>query len=218
MLAQVDWHTATGGRNRAALELMYRCGLRVSEISNLASADVLWDQLKVFVRNGKHGRDRVVPYDAETEKWLRNWERLRHARCPWFFHTTKRTQKSKRHSQWSPRTVRAMVARYAERAGLEELQISPHTLRHTYATELLQEGANPMQVQKLLGHSDVSTTMIYTHVTDGELEEFIRGRAEQARLDHQPSKGALALSRAIEQLSDAERQNLAEMLGLSGQQ
>lgn len=220
LLAQVDFSTPTGARNRAALELMYRCGLRAAEVCDLRRSEILWDESKVLVANGKGNRDRYVPYDAETDQWLRNWDKQRHGHCPWFLHTVKRTTKSKRHTQWSTRSLRAMVQRYAEKAGLAELGISPHTLRHTYATECLQDGANPLQVQKLLGHSNLNTTMIYTHVVDGELEEFIRGRAQQKSLADAPSAGALCMGKLMEELgiTPDKLQGAAEKLGLVGEE
>lgn len=163
----------TGLRNRCILELMYRCGLRVSETCGLHLRDIKWTEHKIHLRPEvtKGQREAVVYLDEPTEALLERWLTVRRgyaAGKPWLFTTLKGGQVD-RHYVWE------MTARYARKAGIER-NIHPHMLRHTYATELLREGFNIREVQDLLRHSNIQTTVVYTHLVDEDLARKIRGR------------------------------------------
>jgi len=165
----------TGLRNRCMLALMHRCGLRVSEVCGLHLRDVRWrdGQLRLRPEIAKGGREAVAYLDPPTEELLRRWVEVRReyaAGKPHLF-TTLKGGAVTRFYCWQ------MIRRYARRAGLEELRVHPHVLRHTYATELLREGFNVREVQALLRHADIRTTTIYLHVIDVELQAKIRARA-----------------------------------------
>jgi integrase/recombinase XerD len=149
----------TGLRNRVALELTYRAGLRVSEVVKLRPGDVRKETGEVVVVNGEGGRDRVVPVDAETLKWIRRWakdpKRARRART--FLCTLRRKTLSADY-------LRQTVKRCVREAGLDAAAVSPCVLRHFYATELLNEGFTIREVQELLGHKSIQTTRKYTDV------------------------------------------------------
>lgn len=163
----------TGLRNRCVLELMYRCGLRVSEVCGLHLRDWRPNDGQVHVREevAKGGREAVVYLDPPTEQLLERWKvvRRQHASGKPHLFTTLSGGPISRHYVWQ------MMQRYARRAGIEQ-HVHPHMLRHSYATELLREGFNIREVQALLRHSDIRTTVIYTHIFDDELARKIRGR------------------------------------------
>lgn len=170
LLAAPNTRAPTGLRNRCILELMYRAGLRVGEALALAPRDVDLSSGTIRVLDGKGG-DGTGYFDDSVRPWLDQWLRVRrdHARrdSPLFCTLAG--------DPVSVRYIEAMVKRMAKRAGVTST-VTPHVLRHTFATELLDEGANIRQVQEALRHSDVSTTMIYTHVLDTQLRSLIRRR------------------------------------------
>jgi len=132
LLAAPNTGCPTGLRNRAILEVMYRAGLRVSEVVGLRTSDIRWESATLEVHNGKGGRDRNVPVDQETGGWLRAWE-AKKPKGRYFFCTLKG-------GKLSVRYIQAMVKRLAYRAELERAEaVTPHTLRHSYATELLEK-------------------------------------------------------------------------------
>lgn len=165
--------SATGTRNRAMVEAMAGAGLRVSEVVALMPGDIDWQKGTIRVNEGKGGRDRVVPVTGETLDRLAAWAHHRkdlglNGRQSFFVGIRTRGE------QLSIRTAQGIIARLGEKAGLDRA-ISPHLLRHTYATKALSDGLTIREVQQLLGHSDVSTTMIYTHVDPDELRQKIQG-------------------------------------------
>jgi integrase/recombinase XerC len=142
-------------RDRAMLELLYATGLRVSELAGLALDDVDRDQRLVRVA-GKGGKSRIVPYGAEAARALGAYLELRgEGPGPLF--------RNARGARLSARSIRERVRRRARAAGLTR-RVTPHTLRHTFATHLLDAGADLRLIQDLLGHSRLSTTQRYTHV------------------------------------------------------
>jgi integrase/recombinase XerD len=175
--AMPNTRCATGLRNRAMLEVMHGCGLRVSEVCALRRADIRWAAKMIEVRGGKGGKDRPVPYDAAVGAWLEAWDAQR-PRGRTFFTTVK----APAGGPVSPRYVQQLVRRLAMRVEIaqgrrgELREVTPHTFRHAYATELLEDGFNIREVQDLLGHADVHTTEIYTHVRPEGLAEKIRSR------------------------------------------
>ena len=169
LLEMPDVDTPWGLRDRALLEVLYGGGLRVSEAVQLQLRDVDWEEGLVRVR-GKGGRDRLVPLAGRVLRWVDRY--LREVRSQW--------KVSERGSSYlflnrrgNPLTrvyVYMMVRRYAALAGIGR-KVSPHTLRHSFATHLLRNGADLRVVQALLGHALVTTTQIYLHL---EKEDLVR--------------------------------------------
>lgn len=170
LLEQPNTSCPTGLRNRAILEVLYRAGLRNAEARHLRPGDIRWRDGMIEVRGGKGGKDRVVPVDSETLGWLRAWQAKR-PRGRHFFNTLAGGELSARYLQ-------ALIKRLAHKAGIERAdQVTPHVLRHSYATHLLNDGFTIREVQQLLGHSSIQTTQIYTHVSPGDLAEKIQQRS-----------------------------------------
>ncbi len=165
----------TGLRNRVILEVVYGAGLRVSEAINLKRSDIRWKAGIVEVRRGKGGRDRNVPIDSEVLAWLQAWDAKRPKRAKTFFCTLQG-------KRLLPRYIQQAIKRLAHRAGLERAdKITPHVLRHTRATDLLDRGLTIREVQAFLGHSSVSTTQVYLHVRPKDLAAKIQGKIEPKR-------------------------------------
>lgn len=165
--------TPTGARNRAIVELMYRAGLRVGEVCRLQVRDIRWDSEALAVNRSKGDTDRVVPVEAGTLQILRLWLQNRpKVKSPYIFVNIKGEQVA----QVSTRYVQQLMKLLARRAGLDPERVTPHVLRHCYATELLEEGFTIREVQQLLGHMWVTTTQIYTHVRPAQLAAKIRLR------------------------------------------
>ena len=163
LLAAPDVETLVGLRDRALLELMYATGLRVSETISLKVAEIDLNG-GLLVCHGKGSKERRVPIGRSAAHWLdlylgRRMHNLK-VDCGYLFINTIGRPLT-RQVAW------AAIKRYAARAELKD--VSPHTLRHSFATHLLQRGADSRSVQALLGHTDISTTQIYTHITDNHL-------------------------------------------------
>ena len=161
LLAAPDTRTPLGLRDRAMLELMYATGLRVSELTGLQMTQLHLNQGTIRVL-GKGGKERLVPIGEQAQDWLRRYFEearptlMKGAQSEYVFVTSRRTGMT-RQAFWHT------VSRHARAAGINK-KISPHDLRHSFATHLLNHGADLRVVQLLLGHSDLSTTQIYTHV------------------------------------------------------
>lgn len=167
LLAQPNRRYPTGIRDRALIRLFYRAGLRCNEALNLGPRDVDLRHHEIRVWQGKGGRDRRVWIDSGTVEYLALW-RDRRPKSDWFFCTLK--GKRLRDSD-----VRDMMARRGRKAEIQ-IRVHPHLLRHTYATELLEDGYSIIEVQKLLGHARLETTGIYLHVADENLRQRLRDR------------------------------------------
>lgn len=156
-------------RDRVMLELMYATGLRVSELVNLPVSSVNVRQGVVRVM-GKGSKERIVPLGEDAQDWVQQYlhnirpELLKGGACNELFPSI-RAQKMCRQTFWYG------IKRYAQRAGIEKL-ISPHSLRHAFATHLLNHGADLRSVQLMLGHESLSTTQIYTHVATKRLKNL----------------------------------------------
>jgi integrase/recombinase XerD len=170
LLAAPDLSSPLGLRDRAMLELMYACGLRVSELVGLPATSVNLRQGVLRV-SGKGGRERLVPLGEEAQHWLERY--LAEARpalagkralAPLFLSTT--GEPPTRQAFWS------LVKRHAAAAGIAPARLSPHGLRHSFATHLLNHGADLRALQMLLGHSSLSTTQIYTLVAREQLKRL----------------------------------------------
>jgi len=175
LLAAPDVSTEEGIRDRAVLEIMYATGLRVSELVGLKQADV--DLLAgLVVCHGKGNKERRVPLGKSAIHWLQQYAAVKaqygKQTTPHVF--LHRGRPFTRQIAWS------MIKRHAEKAGIKN--VSPHTLRHSFATHLLQHGADSRSVQALLGHSDISTTQIYTHITDLHLRAAYDRHHPRARI------------------------------------
>lgn len=171
LLAAPNLRCPTGLRNRCILELAYRAGLRVGEVCALRPRDVDVAGGVVRVWDGKGG-DGTAYFDSESLRvLLGTWKATRRVlpKSPYLFCTLKG-------GQISPRYVQQMAKRMAKRAGLDPSKVTPHVLRHTFATELLDEGFHIREVQDAVRHADLSTTMLYTHVLDVQLREKIQRR------------------------------------------
>lgn len=171
LLTEPDPELALELRDRAMLEILYGCGLRVSELTSLAVDQVNLRQGVVRI-TGKGGKERLVPLGEEAVDWLLAY--MKHARAELLkgkpsdaLFPGNRATAMTRQAFWY------RIKHYAARAGIYK-HLSPHTLRHAFATHLLNHGADLRVVQMLLGHSDLSTTQIYTHVARQRLQELHR--------------------------------------------
>lgn len=171
----------TGKRNYCLMMFLYRGGLRIAESLNLGPADVTIendDTGMLYIQLGKGKKDRYVPMDADMIKAARVWLQVR-PESEYFFCTITKGRTGKR---LSPNYVRDFMERLCNRTGVwikdgqKMRRVTPHKFRHTYATELLDEGANLRQVQELLGHRRITSTEVYTHISIEGLSETIRQR------------------------------------------
>jgi len=189
--------TPTGARNRAILELMYRAGLRVGEVCRLFVADIRWDSQNIIIRRSKNDTDRVVPIEPSSQQLLRLWLQCRpKVKSPFLFVNIKGEQVA----PVSPRYVQQLMKLVAQRAGIAPERVTPHVLRHCYATELLEEGFTIREVQQLLGHVWVTTTQIYTHVRPAELAAKIRTRQAVAEPEPGPEHDLAEMEAQIREL------------------
>lgn len=178
-----DVEIETGLRDRAILEVLYASGLRVSESINLKIADVDLDA-GILNAHGKGSKERRVPLGREALSFLEKYLAVR-ARNDNLKNTLLFVSKAGK--QMSRQDVYNLVQSCAEKCGLEN--VSPHTLRHSFATHLLQRGADSRSVQAMLGHADISTTQIYTHITDNHLKATYEQHHPRAgRLTVKPEK------------------------------
>ena len=171
LLNTPDTDQALGLRDRTMLELMYASGLRVSEIVSLKTVALGLNEGVVRVVNGKGGKERRVPFGAEAGEWLRRY--LQEARTVLLEGKTCQEVFVGRHtgSGLTRQAFWSIIKRYAQLSGIK-VALSPHTLRHAFATHLLNHGADLRVVQLLLGHADISTTQIYTHVARERLKSI----------------------------------------------
>lgn len=158
---------AWAARDRALLELLYGCGLRVSEACGLDAGDVDLGRGRVRVL-GKGGREREVPLGEAAEDALTAYLGWAREQAPPESREPAALFRNRRGKRLSPRDARAVVEKY-RRLVLSERRVSPHTLRHSFATHLMEGGADIRAVQELLGHASLSSTQRYTHVSRGRL-------------------------------------------------
>jgi integrase/recombinase XerD len=171
LLAQPDLLSPSGARDKAMLETLYATGLRVSELINLRLGDV--NSGVGFIRCfGKGSKERIVPIGKVAIEYMDLYlaqGRPRYARSgsSEYLFLTNRGKKMSRVGFWK------LVKKYTAKAGILK-NITPHTLRHSFATHLLQGGADLRSIQEMLGHADIATTQVYTHVTQDKLKEVYR--------------------------------------------
>ncbi|HVE58006.1 MAG TPA: site-specific tyrosine recombinase XerD [Pyrinomonadaceae bacterium] len=165
LLQVPDVATETGLRDRAILELMYACGLRVSEAVDLRISDVELDA-GILTCTGKGSKTRKIPIGTSAVEWLKSYLVLRRRK--------EKVEIQNLFVTFSGRPLNRQIIflfikEYAAKIGLPD--VSPHTLRHSFATHLVQNSADIRSVQQMLGHADISTTQIYTHITDAHLRK-----------------------------------------------
>lgn len=165
LLTTPDTSTEIGLRDRAILELMYASGLRVSEAVNLRINDVDIDS-GIVTTTGKGNKTRRVPVGASAVEWLKSYlsarRKIDNIEIDNMFVTPSG-------SSLNRQSIHAFIVEYAEKCGLSG--VSPHTLRHSFATHLVQNNADIRSVQQMLGHADISTTQIYTHITSVQMKK-----------------------------------------------
>lgn len=173
LLAQIDMNTFTGLRDRAIIELLFSSGLRVSELVNLDRDHINLKRREFMVR-GKGQKDRPVYISESASLHIQNYLKTRaDSLPPLFINYSKNnlTTNSGDYRRLGARSIQRIINKYTRLAGITK-HCSPHTMRHSFATDLLMNGADIRSVQVMLGHSNISTTQIYTHVTDEHLREI----------------------------------------------
>ncbi len=174
MLNQIDTSTESGLRDRAIIELLYSGGLRVSELVGLNRDSINLGRREFMVR-GKGSKDRPIFISKSAADRVQDYLDARTDSLPALFlnnsRNTQAVDTSGNYRRMTARSVERIVEKYARLAGITK-HVSPHTLRHSFATDLLMNGADLRSVQSMLGHADISTTQIYTHVTDAHLKEI----------------------------------------------
>lgn len=165
LIAQPDDQTFLGARDKAIIEVLYGSGLRVSEVCRLDIYDVDDDFVKVF---GKGSKERIVPIGREAVKAIDHY--LMFYRCQYESEEMKRLFLSKTGKPIDRITIWKMIKEYARNAGITK-NISPHTLRHSFATHLLDNGADLRVIQEMMGHSNISSTDRYMHVSKAHIQK-----------------------------------------------
>ena len=174
LIDNIPLDSEQGLRDRAIIELLFSSGLRVSELVNL-NRDHINLKRREFMVRGKGQKDRPVFVSQHAAEQVENYLQARQDSLPALFlsysrRSTKPTM-SGDYRRLSARSIQRMISHYARLAGITK-HVSPHTMRHSFATDLLMNGADLRSVQSLLGHSSISTTQVYTHVTDQHLKDI----------------------------------------------
>lgn len=172
LLAHIPLDSESGLRDRAIIELLFSSGLRVSELVNL-NRDHVNTKRREFMVRGKGQKDRPVFIGQAAADRVNEYLSARQdSLVPLFISYSKNVTPSTtgEYRRLTPRSIQRLLAQYARLAGITK-HVSPHTMRHSYATDLLMNGADIRSVQSMLGHSSISTTQVYTHVTDKHLRE-----------------------------------------------
>ncbi|RWZ78464.1 MAG: hypothetical protein EOT05_01750 [Candidatus Microsaccharimonas sossegonensis] len=172
LIAGIDITSEAGLRDRAIVELLFSSGLRVSELINL-NRDHVNTKRREFMVRGKGQKDRPVFISEAAAGWVDHYLDVRDdTLAPLFISYSKNVEPSTSGNfrRLTARSIQRMVSKYARLAGITK-HVSPHTMRHSFATDLLMNGADIRSVQSMLGHSNISTTQVYTHVTDEHLRE-----------------------------------------------
>ena len=186
ILAQFDTRYDSPFRNQCLIRVMLDAGLRAGEGVALRPEHIDMRTCKLIVREGKGAKDRILWIDTDLRDLLGRWLDRR-PESPWLFPTRHGTQLATRY-------LRDMVKRYARKAGIAEWEkVSPHTFRHTFATDLYRNTSRIRLVQKALGHENISTTMLYTHIVDEELEDALRSfRSRRSSTENVAENGDLS--------------------------
>jgi len=172
LLAQIPLDDEVGLRDRAIIELLFSSGLRVSELVNL-NRDHINTKRREFMVRGKGQKDRPIFIGKAAADRVNEYLAARLDNLPPLFLSYSRNNISSTSGDYrrlSARSIQRLINKYARLAGITK-HVSPHTMRHSFATDLLMNGADLRSVQSMLGHSNISTTQVYTHVTDEHLRE-----------------------------------------------
>ena len=173
LLAEIPLDTESGLRDRAIIELLFSGGLRVSELCSLNRDSINLERREFMVR-GKGKKDRPIFIDKSTAECIEDYLNMRSDTLPALFLNNSANQQIPSTSgdfrRLTPRSIERIVQKYTRLAGITK-HVTPHTMRHSFATDLLMNGADIRSVQSLLGHANISTTQIYTHITDPHLKE-----------------------------------------------
>jgi len=172
LIEQIDSSTPTGLRDRAIIELLFSSGLRVSELVNL-NRDHINTTRREFMVRGKGQKDRPIFISKVAADYIEEYLDTRtDSLQPLFVSYSRNNQVSNDgdYRRLTSRSIQRIINKYVKMAGITK-HVSPHTLRHSFATDLLMNGADIRSVQAMLGHSNISTTQVYTHVTDQHLKE-----------------------------------------------
>lgn len=173
LLAQIPLGDEVGLRDRAIIELLFSSGLRVSELVNL-NRDHINTKRREFMVRGKGQKDRPIFIGKAAAERVNEYLAARLDNLPPLFLSYSRNNISSTSGDYrrlSARSIQRLINKYARLAGITK-HVSPHTMRHSFATDLLMNGADLRSVQSMLGHSNISTTQVYTHVTDEHLREI----------------------------------------------
>jgi integrase/recombinase XerD len=173
ILAQPDTNDKLGLRDRAFLELFYACGLRVSELISMKLSSLYFSEevIRVF---GKGSKERIVPIGSSAIRWIEKYIKESRPRLIKGLKSENYLFLNNRGTKLSRMGIWKIIIKYAEEAGIKK-EVHPHTFRHSFATHLLEGGADLRAVQEMLGHADISTTQIYTHVD----REYIKQEHKQ---------------------------------------
>ena len=173
LLAEIPLDTESGLRDRAIIELLFSGGLRISELCSLNRDSINLERREFMVR-GKGKKDRPIFIDKSTAECIEDYLNMRTDTLPALFLNNSANQQIPSTSgdfrRLTPRSIERIVQKYTRLAGITK-HVTPHTMRHSFATDLLMNGADIRSVQSLLGHANISTTQIYTHITDPHLKE-----------------------------------------------
>ena len=173
LLAEIPLDTESGLRDRAIIELLFSGGLRVSELCSLNRDSINLERREFMVR-GKGKKDRPIFIDKSTAECIEEYLNMRTDTLPALFLNNSANQQIPSTSgdfrRLTPRSIERIVQKYTRLAGITK-HVTPHTMPHSFATDLLMNGADIRSLQSLLGHANISTTQIYTHITDPHLKE-----------------------------------------------
>jgi len=167
LVATIDLSTPHGERNRAIIETLYSCGLRVSELTNLKLSDLFFEEGFIKV-TGKGDKQRFVPIGKLTQKYINLYKERVRVHIPHIPEFGDTLFLNRRGKQLSRAMIFTIVKQLAEKAGIHKT-ISPHTFRHSFATHLLENGADLRAIQLMLGHESITTTEIYMHIDKSQL-------------------------------------------------
>lgn len=169
-------------RDKAILELLFSTGMRVSELANLKIDQINLKRDEFTVR-GKGDKPRIVFLSDSAKESMKKYLNKRHDTSPFIFISHDRAKKGREYTgPLTPRSIQRIVERYAIAAGITK-KITPHTLRHTFATDLLLSGADIRSVQSMLGHESITTTQVYTHITNNQMKEVHKKFHDRSRKD-----------------------------------
>ena len=171
LIAAIDLSSPQGERNRAILETLYGCGLRVSELIDLKISDLFFDEGFIKV-TGKGDKQRFVPIGAATIKYIELYRKQVRIHQDIEASSMDTVFLNRRGKSLTRAMIFTIIKQLAEKAGIRK-NISPHTFRHSFATHLLENGADLRAIQQMLGHESITTTEIYTHIDTSHLKEII---------------------------------------------